>query len=141
MNALCAGRLITTDAGERAREIQRLNEKYKDIIKEYAKFRAEYPYTIARAAKILERRRNREAKKAKKVVGIRNPNDALDDLLYPPGTSFPPPPLPPPPSSPTPPIPELMEPIVRPQRKKRTRKVPTPQQLADAGLRYKKKKK
>ena len=73
------GRLITTDEEERRREIERLKKKYHDVLVEYARFQAEYPYTIRRAAKILERR-NRP--KRPKLRGVRS-DDPEDDLIYP----------------------------------------------------------
>lgn len=73
------GRLITIDEEERQREIERLRKKYHDILVEYAKFQAEYPYTTKRAAMILARR-NRP--KRPKLRG-RKSEDPEDDLMYP----------------------------------------------------------
>lgn len=73
------GRLITTDEEERKREIIRLKRKYHDTLVEYAKFQAEYPYTVKRAAKILARR-NRLRRS--KLRGVKS-NDPHDDLIYP----------------------------------------------------------
>lgn len=73
------GRLITTDEEERKKEIERLRKKYHDILVEYAKFQAEYPYTTKRAAKIIARR-NRP--KRPKLRGVKS-EDPEDDLVYP----------------------------------------------------------
>lgn len=56
-------RLATIDPDERKRAIASLNRKYMNTIKEFAKYRAEYPYTLAKAAQILEKRRQKEAAK------------------------------------------------------------------------------
>ena len=63
MSWYTAGRLITTNDEERLKEIARLRERYSDALRNFARFRAEYPYTLARAKAILERRADKETKK------------------------------------------------------------------------------
>lgn len=68
------GRLITTDEGERQREIERLKRKYADVIEKYAEFRAEYPYTTRKAREILARQARYKGKRS---------SDPNDDIIYP----------------------------------------------------------
>lgn len=88
------GRLMPTSEEEREREIARLREKYRQTLRHYAKFRAEYPYTVAKAAQIRARR---EASKARRAARRANPtsrrgrsSDKYEDIVYPPGYAPPP---------------------------------------------------
>lgn len=75
------GRGFPQTSEERDLMIQILKNKYRKTLKKYAKFRAEYPYTVSKSLEILARRKKmEEARKRREEAGIVEDDS---DIIYP----------------------------------------------------------
>lgn len=83
------GRELPSTEEERQLIISELRRKYKNTLKHYARFRAEYPYTVAKAAEIRERRAasqlEREARRRASSAASRRRSTDDSDIIYPEG--------------------------------------------------------
>lgn len=83
------GRGFPATEAERQFMINQLREKYAKTLKKYAKFRAEYPYTVEKAAEILknreDRRRERAARRRAPPAASRRRYSDDSDIIYPEG--------------------------------------------------------
>lgn len=83
------GREFPATEAERQQIIDDLKKKYAKTLRKYAKFRAEYPYTVEKAAEILknreDRRRERAARRRAPPAPSRRRYSDDSDIIYPEG--------------------------------------------------------
>ena len=115
LDLLNGGRLIPESEGEREREVARLQDKFRDVIKRYQYYRSQLPWSYPVAQRLIKKRAQKELmKKTHKKPGRKGQQRALRG----------PPPIPPLPPGIRPPAPGRPMPYSLPERrtKGKTRK-------------------